>query len=159
MAKKKEVNNSQAINNTGVLDDPRYAFLKTVPHLGDHIFYLTLGGSRAYGTNLPDSDVDLRGGFIEQPRAMFALEKPREEFVDTETDTCLYSLRRLVRLLTTCNPNVVELLGTREEDVLFINHVGRLLRANVGLFLSKRAYLTFSGYATQQLRRLQSGLH
>ena len=145
-------------NIGGVFGSAEYSFLKGVPYLNDNIFYLTLGGSRAYGTNLPESDYDLRGGYIEKPGAMFALEPQKEEFCDSDTDTCLYSMKKLVRLLAACNPNVIEMLGTRDEDVVYANDIGRALRANRGLFLSKRAYFTFSGYATQQLRRLQNAL-
>lgn len=31
---------------------PEYEFLRTDPHLGDRIMFLTLGGSHAYGTNV-----------------------------------------------------------------------------------------------------------
>ena len=145
-------------NKHSVFNTPEYAFLKDTPFLGDNIFYLTLGGSRSYGTNLPDSDYDLRGGYLENPRSLFALEHQKEEFVETETDTTLYSLRKLAKLLASCNPNVIEMLGTRDEDVVYMNEIGKTLRDNYRLFLSKRAFYTFSGYATQQLRRLQNAL-
>lgn len=137
---------------------PKYSFLNESPILKNRIFYLTLGGSRAYGTNLPDSDYDLRGGFMETPQNIFALKREKEEFVEESTDTALYSLRKLVNLLVSCNPNTIEILGTRNEDVVYMNPVGKILRDNRKLFLSKRAFFTFSGYATQQLRRLQNAL-
>lgn len=37
---------------TEKLKSPEYDFLKTDPHLGDHIILLGLGGSHAYGTNM-----------------------------------------------------------------------------------------------------------
>lgn len=135
-----------------------YSFLDNEPSLGKNIFYLTLGGSRSYGTNLPDSDYDLRGGYIENVRSIFALEEQKEEYVDINTDTVLYGLRKLVKLLDSCNPNVIEILGTRDEDIVYIDDVGKVLRDNRHKFLSKRAFYTFSGYATQQLRRLQNAL-
>lgn len=141
-----------------LFNSPKYRFLNNTPFLSDNIFYLTLGGSRSYGTNLPDSDYDLRGGYLENPRSLFALEQQKEEFVETETDTTLYSLRKLAKLLASCNPNVIEMLGTRDEDVVYMNGIGKALRDNYRLFLSKRAFYTFSGYATQQLRRLQNAL-
>lgn len=122
------------------------------------MLYLTMGGSRAYGTNRPDSDYDLRGFFLEDLRSLFSLQNQKEEFVETETDTCLYSMKKMARLLASCNPNTIEILGTREQDIIYINRIGEKLRDNAHLFLSKRAFYTFSGYATQQLRRLQNAL-
>ena len=46
---------------TEKLKSPEYDFLKTDPHLGDHIILLGLGGSHAYGTNIETSDLDIRG--------------------------------------------------------------------------------------------------
>ena len=40
---------------------PEYDFLRTNPHLGPNIMFLTLGGSHAYGTNIEGSDIDVRG--------------------------------------------------------------------------------------------------
>lgn len=38
-----------------------YDFLRTNPHLGKQVMFLTIGGSHAYGTNVEGSDVDIRG--------------------------------------------------------------------------------------------------
>ncbi len=38
-----------------------YNFLRTNPHLGKHLMFLTIGSSHAYETNVEGSDVDIRG--------------------------------------------------------------------------------------------------
>lgn len=44
-----------------MLKSEKYEFLRTNPHLGKRMMFLTLGGSYAYGTNVETSDVDVRG--------------------------------------------------------------------------------------------------
>lgn len=140
-----------------LLDDARYDFLRNNPHLGYRICYLTLGGSKAYGTDTPESDTDIRGVALERAEEIYG-DASFEQFEDKETDTVIYSMRKFVSLCKACNPNVIEMLGTRREDILSMDSLGMELRENADLFLSKRAYVTFTGYATAQLRRLQNAL-
>ena len=44
-----------------LLNSPEYQFLRTEPDLKEGIFLLGFSGSYAYGTNVPGSDIDLRG--------------------------------------------------------------------------------------------------
>lgn len=121
------------------------------------ICYLTYAGSIAYGTNTADSDVDIRG-FYQESLADIISGKVKDTIEDSAADTVVYSLRHFVSLCKNANPNVFELLGTRDEHVIFINDVGRLFRENKHLFYSKRVFKTFGGYATSQLRRIQDAL-
>ena len=43
------------------IESEQYSFLRTNTHLGDNIILLGLGGSYSYGTNIPTSDLDVRG--------------------------------------------------------------------------------------------------
>lgn len=132
-----------------------YDFLRTDSHLGNNIILLTLGGSYAYGTNVEDSDVDIRGCALNSKKELLTNVK-FEQFINNETDTVIYSFNKLISLLSNCNPNVIEMLGCREEDYLFVNPIGQKLLDNSKLFLSKKAVHTFGGYANQQLRRLDN---
>ena len=139
--------------------DSEYLFLKENKILKNNIGYLTLGGSRAYGTNTPTSDIDIRGFYFNKPEDILSLkEEKKEEVENRETDTVIYSLKKFLSLLMNCNPNVIEMLGTREEDVILQTETSKYLRNNFELFLSKKAYATFGGYATAQLRRLENAL-
>lgn len=84
-----------------------YDFLRTNPHLGDNIIFLTLGGSHAYGTNASTSDVDVRGCATNSKSDLLGLTS-FEQVVNTGTDTTVYSFNKLVQLLLNCNPNMVQ---------------------------------------------------
>lgn len=152
-------------NNNPLVDllkNQEYDYLRTNKHLGKNIALLTVGGSYAYGTNVCNdehvSDFDLRGVFThskEEILTMNCLDKP---LVNRDLDVSIYPMKQFIDLLSKCNPNVIELLGTRDSDIFVLDDVGKMLRDNVDLFLTKRAYYSFGGYALQQLRRLQNAL-
>ena len=139
------------------LNSSEYDFLRDDEHLGDNIILLTTGGSHAYGTNVEASDLDIRGIALEKENEILGLSN-FEQFENKATDTTIYGFRKLIGLLLNCNPNVIEMLGTKEEHLFILSEEGKLLRDNIDLFLSKKALHSFGGYATAQLRRLQNAL-
>lgn len=140
-----------------ILNKEDYKFIDLDNNLGKNIIYLTLSGSIGYGTNLDNSDIDLRGITIERKENMYGFQR-FEQFEDTETDTVIYGLKKFVSLALKGNPNILELLGTKDEHIIYMNKYGEVLRKNRELFLSKRIIYTFGNYATAQLRRLQNAL-
>ena len=133
---------------------PEYSFLNKEP-LGDNIILLGLGGSHAYGTNIEGSDLDLRGAATHSPRDILT-GGGFEQVTNDETDTTIYSLEKLISLLSNCNPNVIEILGLEPWQYIYISPIGQRLIDNKEMFLSKRAIHSFGGYATAQLRRLET---
>ncbi|WP_160690948.1 nucleotidyltransferase domain-containing protein [Clostridium sp. C2-6-12] len=140
-----------------IINREEYKFIHSNNNLGDNIIYLTLSGSIGYGTNLDNSDIDLRGITIERKENMYGFQS-FEQFEDTETDTVIYGLKKFVSLALKGNPNILELLGTKDEHIIYMNKYGEALRKNKELFISKRVINTFGNYATAQLRRLQNAL-
>lgn len=134
---------------------PEYDFLCNRPELGDNIIMIGVGGSHAYGTNIETSDLDVRGIAINTSERIL-LGTQFEQSVDTNTDTTVYSLDKLIALLCNCNPNIVEILGLKPEHYLYINSIGQKLLDCKEAFLSKRAINAFGGYANSQLRRLEN---
>lgn len=132
----------------------RYNFLKDDPHLGSNIILLGLGGSHAYGTNKPCSDLDIRGCALNSKEEIL-LGNGFEQVCNNPTDTTIYSFNKMVALLLNCNPNVIELLGLKPEHYLYVSPVGKELLEKKELFLSKKAIRSFVGYATQKLYRLK----
>mgnify|MGYP002622158472 CR=1 FL=1 len=139
------------------LNSTDYNFLREDERLGKNISYLTISGSIAYGTNIATSDIDVRGFAVESMNTILT-GKNFEQVEDLKTDTVIYGLRKFFKICAACNPNAIEMLGTKPEHILYIDDIGRKVRDNVENFLSKRAYATFVGYATAQLRRLQNAL-
>lgn len=138
-----------------LLKSEDYDFLRTHPSLGNNIILLGLGGSHAYGTNIEGSDVDIRGCALRTKEEVL-LGHGFNQVEDGTTDTTIYSLHRLVELMSNCNPNTIEILGLKPEHYLYVSPIGKELIDNRKMFLSKRAVHSFGGYATSQLRRLDN---
>ncbi len=141
-----------------------------------HTHLLVLAGSRAYGLHRPGSDVDLRGVAVPPARffhgyryrfeqadapdemSVFAdLLRPEEQVAIAEThlEGSVYNLVKLVRLASEANPNILDVLFCRDEEVRFATPVGHTLRAHRALFLSARCARSFGGYATAQIKRIR----
>lgn len=143
-----------------ILSQPEYTFLKTEERLKNNIILLGLAGSYSYGTNIPTSDIDIRGLSRNTKEDLLGLNQQTNTslYTDKNTDTTVYTLAHAIPLLLNCNPNMVEMLGLREEDYLQLTPDGKKLIANQRMFYSKKAQFSFGGYATAQLRRLQNAL-
>lgn len=135
-----------------------YDFLDTNNRLNNNIMYLTLSGSMSYGTNLPTSDIDLRGFALNSPYEVLGLENACWQVNDDATDTQIFSLSKAKDLLINCNPNTLELLFTREEDIIFMTDDAKLIRDNATAFLSKHVQRHYTGFCNMQKNRLQHAL-
>ncbi|HNN94580.1 MAG TPA: nucleotidyltransferase domain-containing protein [Pseudomonadota bacterium] len=129
------------------------------------ILLLVRAGSHAYGTSLPTSDIDLRGVFVPPRDHILGLRRveqyeergsPATATQPEQPDLVVYELRKYMALAADANPNILEIVFVEEGDVLQQSESGRKLRAHRHLFLSKKAKYTFSGYATAQLKRIES---
>ena len=134
-----------------------YSFLQEEEHLRDKLLFLAYGGSISYGTNTINSDIDLRGCAFNGKSDLIGLSD-FEEVVKSEPDTTIYSFNKLIGLLVNVNPNTCELLGCRPEHIMICHPIAQEMIDNQIMFLSQRAKKSFSGYAIQQLRRLQNAV-
>lgn len=147
------MNINQIKNKISTSDE--YLFLKDNAHLNNYIVLLSLGGSYAYGTNKEDSDIDLRGIALNNKEEIL-LGKDFEQVVETNTDTTIYSINKILELLSKSNPNTIEILGCKPEHYIVLSPIGKELLKNRKMFLSKICIYTFAGYASSQLRRLEN---
>ena len=140
-----------------IIKTAKYDFLRTDEHLKNNLIFLTFGGSHAYGTATPTSDIDVRGCAFNRKSDLIGMSN-FEQVVEEKTDTTVYSFNKLIKLLCDCNPNTIEMLGCKPEHYIIYSPVAQEMIDNTKLFLSKRAAISFGGYANQQLRRLQNAL-
>ncbi len=143
-----------------IIQRPEYDFFRANPDISGKVLLLTYGGSIAYGTNNENSDTDIRGVCLNRKEDILGFNEMHqfEQFIDPTTDTVIYSLNKLTRLLISCNPNTIEILGCRPDHYHMVNKYGQMLLDNKELFLSQKAVNSFSGYARQQLARLENAL-
>ncbi len=73
-----------------------------------------------------------------------------------EWDCVFYELRKFIGLLLNCNPNVLSLLWLKPNGIIYENELGGRLRENRSLFVTKKAYHSFSGYAHAQFKKMIS---
>ncbi|MDZ7962108.1 MAG: nucleotidyltransferase domain-containing protein [Aulosira sp. DedQUE10] len=124
-----------------------------------------LAGSHGYGLNRPDSDFDYRGVFIAPKRYYLGFDRIEQKengwdepgifsFLDSNKDTVIYELRKILQLLAGANPNVLELLWLHNYPVL--TSVGQHLINHKQLFLTKKVKHTYSGYAFAQIKKMET---
>ena len=140
-----------------IISKKEYEFINTNEHLKDKLIFLVFGGSHAYGTFTPTSDIDIRGCAFNSKADLIGMSS-FEQVIETTTDTTIYSFNKLVNLLLNANPNTIELLGCKPEHYMIFNPVAQEMIDNRKMFLSRKAAVSFGSYANQQLRRLENAV-
>ena len=119
----------------------------------DRIIFSCIAGSHAYGTSTPQSDVDIRGFFVNPSEEHLSLVEPAGQIGDEKHDITYYSLKRAFELLMKASPNMIELLYMPEDCVKIQTPAMDKLIANREYFISKKCFHTFSGYAYAQIKK------
>jgi uncharacterized protein len=116
------------------------------------LLYKVIAGSKAYGLDLPDSDTDIRGIFL-QPNEFRLGIGYVEQVANIKNDIIYYELNRFMNLLTQNNPNILENLFVPNDKILYFNKKIKPLYDNRNLFLTKKIKYTFGGYAISQIKK------
>ncbi len=116
----------------------------------DLLLFESVAGSQAYGTNTPDSDVDLRGVFA-APDVFLTGAECVEQVQDELGDEVYYELGKYMQLLMKSNPNALEMLYMPEDCVRYRHPVMDLI--DPSLFLTKQCEMSFGGYALGQVKK------
>lgn len=118
--------------------------------------YSVKAGSYMYGTNLPTSDVDLRGFFMPSLRSVCGIDEAESSKVvnNSEKDEAFWELRRYVKLCCQANPNVLETAFAPEDCVVYRSPLANKVLAYRDSFLSRRIAKTYMGYARSNYMRV-----
>lgn len=109
-----------------------------------------ISGSRAYGLATPTSDTDIKGVFV-LPKNLFYAQDYTPQVNNPTNDEVYYELGRYIELLTVNNPNILELLSTPDDKVLYKHEL--MQRIQPELFLSKLCQKTFGQFAISQIKK------
>ena len=133
------------------------------------LIFTTLAGSRLYGTDRPESDLDIRGVCFASPNAILGLQGFEQFQPNGETalawsksndfpesnDVTIYGLDKFFSLCLNANPNILELLFVPRRMILYSSWCWHAILQNREMFLSTKIVHTFAGYAYSQLSRIQ----
>lgn len=109
-----------------------------------------ISGSKVYNLDVPTSDTDIKGVFYLPKHNFFGFQYI-PQVSNESNDIVFYEIGRFLELLTKNNPNILELLETPKDKVLFKHIIMEKVRTKD--FLSKKCKDTFGGYAFTQVRK------
>lgn len=130
----------------------------------NNLILKTKTGSFLYGTDTKTSDKDYVGVFI--PPVEYYIRTKTAKEVDLSTmdknndgrnssnaiDFKVYEFSKFIKLLSECNPNILELVFSNEYEV--ISDLGMEIVNNRSLFVHKGLYKKFIGYSLSQKHRM-----
>jgi predicted nucleotidyltransferase len=137
--------------------------------------YETIVGSIAYGVADDLSDFDVNGFYIPAAHKLFptmrghllgfdadpkAPKAFQQHHIDDQEgrrtwDLNIYSIPIYFRLCLENNPNMVDTLYTPRDCVLHSTPIAEMVREKRDLFLHKRCWPKYKGYAYQQLHKMK----
>jgi hypothetical protein len=118
----------------------------------DLIVFSGIVGSQAYGISTPESDVDIKGVFIQPLEDILGFGYV-EQVSDKKNDTTYYELKRFLQLLQTNNPTILELLNLPGDCILHKDPIFDEVLNRKDFFISRKCRFSFGGYAVEQIKK------
>jgi hypothetical protein len=115
-----------------------------------HLLLKCVSGSQAYGLSLPHSDTDIKGVFVLPKHEFYGLQYT-DQLNNETNDEMYYEIKKFIDLLLKNNPNIIELLNTPDDCVLYRHPIMELIRPE--MFLSRLCNQTFGQYAYAQIKK------
>ena len=120
------------------------------------VIFRCVVGSRAFGLDDEQSDIDVRGFYLPAADLHWSLAGIPEQIEFDETQETFWEAEKFVRLALNGNPNILECLYSPRVE--YATSLAEDLIASRGRFLSKLVYQTYSGYIGSQFKKLQADL-
>ena len=133
-----------------------FNFMPPGRDLRQYVVYRCIVGSRAYGLDDADSDIDRRGFYLPPAELQWSLDGAPEQLEDPDAQESYWEAQKFVTLALKANPNILECLYSP-----LVEHGSPLARELLEIrdkLLSKLVYQTYNGYASSQFKKLQAGL-
>jgi predicted nucleotidyltransferase len=136
--------------------------------------YEVITGSTSYGMSDGGSDTDVVGicvppvdwvfphtvghinGFGPNPNKFDVFQQHHIMFNDKEYDIAVYGIVKFFQLASENNPNICDLLFVPDRLIVHQDNIGRLIRQNRKLFLTRHSFHKFTGYAYAQLKKMRN---
>lgn len=137
--------------------------------------YEIITGSVAYAMKTDDSDTDVIGicippvdyvfpyatggyivGFGQKPQNFEVFQQHHIVHSEKEYDIHVYGLVKFFQLAAENNPNICDCLFVSDNCLVHCDNIGRLIRQNRKLFLTRHCFHKFTGYAFNQLKKLRT---
>lgn len=128
------------------------AFKPEFNNLLDHVIYRCIVGSRAYGLEVAESDIDRRGIYLAPADRHWSIYGVPEQLENQDTQECYWELQKFIIMALKANPNILECLYTPLTEL--VTPMARELLNQKEIFLSKLVYQTFNGYVLSQFSKL-----
>ena len=113
---------------------------------------IVIRGSHAYGTNLETSDTDYAGVFIQSLDGILGFGY-KDQINDDKNDIVFYEIKRFLELLKSNNPNILELLNTPQDCIVYKHPAFDLILSHKNDFITKTCANSFAGYAVGQIKK------
>jgi uncharacterized protein len=116
----------------------------------DLIILECVSGSKAYGLDTSTSDTDIKGIFI-LPKSEYYGLNYIEQINNATNDVVFYELGRFMELISFNNPNILELLSTPKDAILYKHPYLDIIETDK--VISKLCKDTFGKFAYSQIKK------
>jgi len=124
--------------------------------LFDRVIFRCVIGSRAYGLDDENSDIDRRGIYLPPADLHWSLYGVPEQLENDETQEVYWELQKFVVLALKANPNVLECFYTPIIETA--TPLALELLDMKDIFMSRLVYQTYNGYVMSQFKKMQTDI-